>query len=188
MAKEERNYMPEFKKLNYCMYIIMGLLLLLSIILLVNSCSNSSETEDNSYDVSMMHTEGVSDVVDMFANEGTYVLYIGRESCTVCHDLLPVLAEAQINHNYITQYLDISGVDRSSSDWERVVNLLNVEETTTVSEDGTGEEKTDTFGNFLNDYGFTPCVIIISEGRQLAGFFGTTSLISFEDWLSSYGI
>ena len=70
----------------------------------------------------------------------------------------------------------------------RIINLLNVEDTTTVSEDGTGEEKTDTFGNFLNDYGFTPCVVIISEGRQLAGFFGTTSLISFEDWLSSYGI
>ena len=187
MAKEY-NYMKEFKKINYCLYIIMALLLILSIVLLVNSCSNSDTITEDTYDVSMMHEVGVSDIVDMFANEGTYVLYIGRETCKVCHDLLPILTEAQINNNYITQYLDISNINRNSSDFTKLVELLDVEVTTTVSEDGTGEEKTDTFGNFLRDYGFTPCVIIISEGKQLSGFFGTTSLISFEDWLSNYGI
>ena len=117
MAKDERVYTQEFKKLNMCMYIIMGLLLLLAILLMVTSCRSNALEEENEYDVSMMHTVGVSDVIDMFANEGTYVLYIGRETCSVCHDLLPALQEAQINNNYITQYLDITQVDRSSSDW-----------------------------------------------------------------------
>lgn len=99
----------------------------------------------------MMHTVGVSDVIDMFANEGTYVLYIGRETCTVCQDLLPILQEAQVNNNYITQYMDITEIDRSSSDWEKLVELLDVETTTTMDENGTSEEVTNTFGYFLNE-------------------------------------
>ncbi len=191
MAKEEiKNYDNQFKKLNMSMYIIMGLLLLLAIIFLVTSCSNKQVAAENEteYDVSMMHTVGVSDVIDMFANEGTYVLYIGRETCTVCQDLLPILQEAQINNNYITQYMDITEIDRSSSDWEKLVELLDVETTTTMDENGTSEEVTNTFGFFLNEKGFTPCVMIISNGKQIAGFFGTTSLTRFEDWLSNNGI
>ena len=185
MAKEERNYTKEFKKLNMSMYIIMGL----AILLMVTSCRSSKlASEENEYDVSMMHTVGVSDVIDMFANEGTYVLYIGRDTCSVCYDLLPVLQEAQIENNYITQYLEITQVDRDSDDWERLVNLLNVETTTTMDEEGVAEEVTDTFGYFLDAKGFTPCVIIINEGKQVAGFFGSRSLEAFEDWLSSYGI
>ena len=188
MAKDERVYTQEFKKLNMCMYIIMGLLLLLAILLMVTSCRSNALEEENEYDVSMMHTVGVSDVIDMFANEGTYVLYIGRETCSVCHDLLPALQEAQINNNYITQYLDITQVDRSSSDWETLVGLLDVETTTTMDEEGKTEEVTNTFGYFLDTKGFTPCVIIISGGEQIAGFFGSRSLTNFEDWLANYGI
>lgn len=190
MAKEEvKNYTKEFKKLNTSMYIIMFLLLLLSLLTLLSSCSNNSASEEESdYDVSMMHTVGVSDVIDMFANEGTYVLYIGRETCSVCHDLLPALQEAQINNNYITQYLDITQVDRSSSDWETLVGLLDVETTTTMDEEGVSEEVTNTFGYFLDAKGFTPCVIIIRDGKQIAGFFGSRSLTNFEDWLANYGI
>ena len=188
MAKDERVYTQEFKKLNMCMYIIMGLLLLLAILLMVTSCRSNALEEENEYDVSMMHTVGVSDVIDMFANEGTYVLYIGRETCSVCHDLLPALQEAQINNNYITQYLDITQVDRSSSDWETLVGLLDAETTTTMDEEGKTEEVTNTFGYFLDTKGFTPCVIIISGGEQIAGFFGSRSLTNFEDWLANYGI
>lgn len=189
MAKEERNYTKEFKKLNISMYIIMGLLLLLAILLMVTSCrSTALNNEDTEYDVSMMHAVGVSDVIEMFADGETYVLYIGRETCSVCHDLLPVLQEAQINNNYITQYLDISQVDRSSDDWERLVALLDVETTTTMDEEGVAEEVTDTFGYFLDAKGFTPCMIIIRDGKQVAGFFGSRSLEAYEDWLSSNGI
>lgn len=188
MAKDERVYTQEFKKLNMCMYIIMGLLLLLAILLMVTSCRSNALEEENEYDVSMMHTVGVSDVIDMFANEGTYVLYIGRETCSVCHDLLPALQEAQIKNNYITQYLDITQVDRSSSDWETLVGLLDVETTTTMDEEGETEEVTNTFGYFLDAKGFTPCVIIIRDGKQIAGFFGSRSLTNFEDWLANYGI
>lgn len=190
MAKDEvRNYTKEFKNLNISMYIIMGLLLLLAVLLLVTSCRSSKVAEsDGEYDVSMMHTVGVADVLEMFADKGTYVLYIGRESCSVCHDLLPVLQETQIENNYITQYLDITQVDRNSDDWNKLVDLLNVETTTTMDEEGVAEEVTNTFGYFLNAKGFTPCMIIIKDGKQVAGFFGSRSKEAFTDWLITNGI
>ena len=188
MAKEERNYTKEFRNLNISMYIIMGLLLLLAIIFMVTSCQSTKANEDNDYDVSMMRTVGVNDVIDMFNDGKTYVLYIGRETCSVCHELLPALQEAQINNNYITQYLDISQVDRSSAEWEELVELLDLETTTTMDEEGVAEEVTDTFGYFLNAKGFTPCMIIINNGKQVAGFFGSRSLEAFEDWLTASGI
>ena len=76
----------------------------------------------------------------------------------------------------------------SSSDWETLVGLLDVETTTTMDEEGETEEVTNTFGYFLDTKGFTPCVIIISGGEQIAGFFGSRSLTNFEDWLANYGI
>ena len=187
MAKDERNYTKNFKQLNMYSYIIMILLLVAIILGFVNACSRGDSNND--YDVSMMHTVGVPDVLDMFEDtDSTYVLYIGRETCTVCHELLPTLQVAQINNNYITQYLDLSEVDRSGANWEELVELLDMETTTTVDEEGVGEEVTDTFGNFINDYGFTPCVIIIKDGKQAGGFFGSYSLTAFEDWLDNFGI
>ena len=186
MAKDERNYTKNFKQLNMYSYIIMLLLLVAIILGFVNACNKSDS--DNDYDVSMMHTVGVSDILDMFASGDTYVLYIGRETCSVCHDLLPVLQEAQIKHNYITQYLDIANVDRSGENWLELVELLDRETTTTIDEEGVGEEVTDTFGNFINEYGFTPCVVIIRDGEQAGGFFGSYSLTDFEYLLDNYDI
>lgn len=187
MAKEERNYTKDFKKINLLLYILMVLVLVVGIICLVNGCS-SKNSEDTEYDVSMMHQVGVEDVLDMFDDNKTYVLYIGRETCSVCYDLLPVLQEAQLNNNYITQYLDITEVDRSSDSWKELVDLLDKETTTTLDEEGVSEEVTDTFGYFLDTKGFTPCTIIIQNGKQAGGFFGSASLVSFEDWLANYGI
>ncbi len=187
MAKDERNYTKEFRKLNRSMYIIMGLLLLLALVFVFTSYQSQKASESD-YDVSMMRSVGITDVLEMFDDGGTYILYIGRATCSVCHDILPVLQEAQINNNYITQYLDISAVDRTSAEWDELMELLDVETTTTMDEDGTSEEVTNTFGYFLNAKGFTPCIILIRDGQQVAGFFGSKTLESYEDWLTSYGI
>lgn len=186
MAKEEKNYNKEFKKTHFLMYIIMFMILIVGILCLVNACDNKKENSE--YDVSMMHQVGVEDVLDMFEDNKTYVVYIGRETCSVCYDLLPVLQKAQINNNYITQYLDITEIDRSSDNWQELVKLLDKTTTTTMDEEGNSEEVTETFGYFLDKKGFTPCTIIIKNGKQVGGFFGSASLISFEDWLANYDI
>lgn len=184
MAKEERNYYPEFKKLNIFMYIIMTMLLVICILCFVNACGK----KEIDYDVSMMREVGVEEALALFHSSDTYVLYIGKESCNVCYDLLPALQNGQKNNNYITQYMDLTKVDRNTDNWKKLVELLNVETTQTLSANGEGDPVTETFGYFLNAKGFTPCVVIIKDGRQVAGFFGSKEEKTFEDWLANYGI
>lgn len=189
LASNERNYNSEFKKLNILNYVIVGFLIVITVLCLVNVFSNSSSESDTDYDVSMMRTVSVDDVLELFDSTDTYVLYIGRETCDICQELLPTLQTAQLEHNYITQYLDITNVDRTGSNWEELVELLDATTTATITnDDGETEEVTETYGYFLDTKGMTPCVIIISNGEMTGGFFGNKELTTFEDWLSNNGI
>lgn len=188
MANNVKNYDSEFKKLSILMYIIMALLLIICILSFMSACGVKENKPK--YDVSMMREVGVSDALELFDTNDTYVLYIGRETCDICEDLLPTLQKAQKNNNYITQYLDISKADRTTDDWKKLMELLDVETTTTMEEDDKvgGEVVTESFGYFINAKGFTPAVLIISKGKNVAGFFGDKDIIALEDWLANYGI
>lgn len=188
MANNVKNYDSEFKKMSALMYIIMAMLLIICILSFMSACG-VKENKTN-YDVSMMREVGVSDALELFEDNDTYVLYIGRETCDICEDLLPKLQEAQKNNNYITQYLDISKADRTTEDWKKLMQLLDVETTTTMEEEDKVSEEavTESFGYFINAKGFTPAVLIISKGKNVSGFFGDKDLVALEDWLSYYGI
>ncbi|MBQ6841279.1 MAG: hypothetical protein IJO63_04100 [Bacilli bacterium] len=137
------------------------------------------------YDVSMMNEVTVSDILNMFESKKTYVLYVGRKDCEVCVNMIPTLAEAQKQNNYITQYLDIEKVDRSSDEWLELVEKLTMKSTQTTTEDGTGEEITETYGYFLHNYGFTPTIVVIKEGKQTAGSIGGSDKDTFIKWISN---
>ena len=154
---------------------------LLSIIVMIGII----KTDNNKYDVSMMNEVTVKDVLDMFYSKKTYVLYIGREGCSVCGDILPALREAQIKNNYITQYLDIEKVTRSGNDWNDLVSLLSMKSTQTLTENGTGKEITETYGYFLHNYGFTPTIVIIKDGKQTGGSIGGSDHDILVEWLTN---
>lgn len=181
--KKEVDYKNDLKKVNVLLYVIIVFLFIFFLVFLFNL--NSKDTKNKDYDVSMMREVNVTKTLDLFNTQDTYVLYIGRKSCDICHDLLPTLQEAQKENNYITQYLDISKVDRSSDDWKKLVELFDVKTDQTLTANGSGESVNETFGYFLDEKGFTPCVIIISNGKMKAGFFGDKEYSVFEDWLQS---
>ena len=58
-----------------------------------NSGGSSSSTSE--YDVSNMTAVDVDGAVDLFDEEGTHVLYIGRSNCSVCIQFVPVLNQVQ---------------------------------------------------------------------------------------------
>lgn len=158
------------------------IVILLGIILIIIS---QNPKEDNEYDVSTMNEVTVSDILKMFESKNTYVLYVGRKSCQVCVNILPALKEAQTKNNYITQYLDIEKVDRQSDEWYKLVEKLTMKSTQTTTEDGSGEEVTETYGYFLHHYGFTPTIIVIKDGKQVAGSIGGSQKDILVDWLTN---
>ena len=177
-------------KKEYWFFGIIICLLIAILCLVIFKNNNSSKKEDTTYDVSMMNEVGVSKILDMFNSKKTYVIYVGRSSCSVCQKLLPALQQAQIQNDYITQYLDITTVDRSTDDWATLVGKLDIETTASISEssDSDAEKVTNTYGYFLDKYGFTPTVLIISNGKLKAGFIGNKSLDDLNSWLSENGI
>lgn len=159
------------------------IIIVLIIVLLILVIGANYKAKSN-YDISMMHEVNVSDVLTMFDSGDTYVLFVGREGCVVCKNILPALKEAQTNNNYITQYLDITKVDRSSDEWKSLVNKLSMRSTQTISETGEGELVTETYGYFLHNYGFTPTLIVVKDGKQTAGFIGNTDKDELIAWLT----
>lgn len=184
MAKDEKNYSKDLKKLFSLATVTLILTLFSCILGIINISAYKKSKEAVDYDVSMMRQVGVQDVLKMFDDGKTHVLYIGRETCDVCVELLPVLQQAQIDMNFVTQYMDITEITRSGDAWNSLVDKLDVELTTTVD----GKSVTNTYGYFLNSKGFTPCIILIKDGKQVDGFIGSKKLTSYEDWLGSYGI
>lgn len=141
-----------------------------------SSSSSSSESSSSDYDVSQMKEVDVDDALALFDEEGTHVLYIGRSTCSVCVQFVPVLNEVQENLDFKTNYLD---VDAISSIWaknktdaaeemynqvKRLTDKLDIE----ASANG----ETDTLGNLFISKGFTPALVVIKDGKVVEGFFG----------------
>ena len=146
------------------------------------SNEQSSEQTSSNYDVSMMDTLTVDQVVNLFNDKkSTYVVYFGRENCSACVAFLPTLQKMQKKYNYVTKYLDIRTVDAGSEAYKTLISKLSKEVTLTVN----GEKKTDKFGSF---FGYTPMVFVIYEGKFNDGFVGAYSEEKFETFLNNNGI
>lgn len=141
-----------------------------------SSSSSSSESSSSDYDVSQMKEVDVDDALALFDEEGTHVLYIGRSTCSVCVQFVPVLNVVQEDLDFKTNYLD---VDAISSIWaknktdaaeemynqvKRLTDKLDIE----ASANG----ETDTLGNLFISKGFTPALVVIKDGKVVEGFFG----------------
>lgn len=170
--------------MNKLSKIFLGIICFLVLVIVMIVLARSSDKKNN-YDISMMNEVNVTDVLEMFEKDDTYVLYVGRKSCSVCVDILPALKEAQLINNYITQYLDIEKVDRTSEEWNQLVNRLTMKSTQTLTEDGSGEAVTETYGYFLHNYGFTPTIVVIKDGKQIAGSIGGSEHDILIDWLTN---
>lgn len=147
---EEQITKEQIKKLQVCVYIIIGILLLNTVALFaaikdpaVNNTENETETEEsNEYDVSMFETIDADGFVKAFNNDELSVVYFGRATCGYCVQFLPVLQQAQSEYKYKTLYVDISTI--STTDAEKITKL-------------------DSF--LAENYGATPIVVLLKDGK-----------------------
>ena len=186
----------DMKKFFIIQYIIIGLLVIVCLFLIVDKFKsedtpndNPITTDTNDYDVSMMDEVTADDILDMFEDNKSHVLYIGRATCGMCKTILPNLQAAQEELGYTTQYLDITTVDRNSESWNKVEKLLDKKTSLSVTNsEGEKELKSETYGYFIGTYGYTPSLIIIDNNKMVAGHIGNLSLNELKDWLQTNGI
>lgn len=164
------------KKLLICAYIIMGLLAVNTIGVFMNNVkvttgSDSAETETTEpsaeYDVSMFDTVDADKTVELFKEEDTQVIYVGRSTCGYCVQFLPILQQAQKDYGYKTKYLDI----------------------TTVTEDGQSKilEKDNDEQFLATNFGSTPMVILVKDGSIVDGWVGYAEYDAFASFLEENG-
>lgn len=161
---------------------IMGVLVLVIIFITLVGTKAKNKDLDN-YDISSMKEVSVKEINEMFNDKGTYVLMFGASSCAVCQKLLPDLVDAQKELNYTTRYIDVLSIDYSSSSWKELSEHLSMKTTQKISEDDSGEEETNTYGYFLENYAFAPTVVIIKEGKQIGGFIGGVDTKDLIPWI-----
>ncbi len=180
---------PVLNKMLVCLYVIIGLLALNSILILVtntNSSSNnkkddSSQKETNSdYDVSMMKTIDINEMLSYFKDGSTQIVYMGRSNCSACISFLPTLQKAQSEYGYKTLYIDINNVSQSTSEFKEFIKKLDKKYTMQTNEG----EKTEEFGYF---YGYTPAVFIIKDGKMIDGVIGALDYDTFAKFLETNG-
>ena len=69
-----------------------------------------------------------------------------------------------------------------------LIKKLSMKSTQTLNESDEGETVTETYGYFLDNYGFTPTVIISKSGKQEAGFIGYKSETDLKKFIKEKGI
>ena len=150
---------------------LMIVLVLFQFASLVNSSESSvksketTETENTEYDVSMFKQIDVDGLKEAFDSEEAKVVYLGRATCGYCVQFLPVIQKAQDEFGYKTLYIDI----------------------TTIDEDGAKEIQG--MDSFLEEnYGTTPLVIIVKDGKLVKGHVGYAEYDEFAKYLTDNGI
>lgn len=142
--------------------------------------NNSSSTSD--YDVSKMNEVDIDGALALFDEKGTHVLYMGRSTCSVCVQFVPVLNEVQEDLDFTTNYLDVATFmndwKSAKEDLEPLTNKMDIEAT------ANGEKGT--LGELFVNYGYTPALVIIKDGKVVEGFFGYRDAESLTEILNEY--
>lgn len=170
-------YSGLLNKIKNCLYAIIVLLIInLFVIIIVNGDTKESketgtsnqdtETEKTAeYDVSMFEAIDVDGLKEAFDSDEVQVIYLGRSTCGYCVQFLPVLQQAQSEFGYQTLYLDVTTVDEK------------------------GAEELKSLDSFLSEnYGTTPLVILVKDGKLIEGHIGYAEYDTFAKFLTDNGI
>ena len=167
------------KRIQVLLIVVIALLALNTILLIVfngnSGGSNNTTTDENEFT-----TAKLDDVLKLFDNEGKTVVYLGKDGCSWCEKFIPHLQEAQSAYGYKTVYLDVTTVSKSSNSYSEFLKKLDGKEYT-LDPDGEGDQ-THTYGEWYDQFGFTPMLFIIEDGKfkdGIIGYYDQTGLNSF---------
>lgn len=146
-----------------------------------NNTSNNNSTSSD-YDVSKMNEVDIDGALSLFDKKGTHVLYMGRSTCSVCVQFVPVLNEVQEDLDFTTNYLDVatfmSNWSAAKDDLKPLTDKMDIEAS------ANGEEGT--LGELFVNYGYTPALVIIKDGKVVDGFFGYRDAETLTETLNKY--
>lgn len=157
-----------------------------------NNTTGGSSSSTTDYDVSKIKQVNIEESIKLFDEKGTHVLYIGRETCSVCKQFVPILNEVQEDLNFTSYYLDVDTFadiwNSKKADTTEVKELLKKVENLTdkMTIEATANGETGTLGELFIENGFTPALVVIQDGKVVEGFFGYRNATTLTEILEKY--
>lgn len=182
----EKNY---FKKIYNVLVIICILLAINTFVLIfVNTNNNSSVSENkenehynDEYDVSKMTEVDEKELLNLFDEKGTKVVYIGRPSCSACVTFVPTLNQVHEELDFDLYYLNSENLGTDQEALNEIAQKLDKE----ITINTTSGEETGKYGEYL---GTTPMLFIIKNGKMIDGIIGAYSYDSLKLFLNNNNI
>ncbi len=191
--KEENNNIIETKIKNLTYIVLVGFLIIIMLLIglyfkgttekstTTNNQGGSTSGESITYDVSKMNKVTGSEAAKLFNNKkDTQILYIGRPGCGICVNLVPELNKVISDLNIDINYLELD--DKFRTEFADLFGHLTVETKITSG----GKTYEGTYGELLNEGGFTPMVIIIKDGKMIDGFIGSRTSDTIKTLFQKY--
>ncbi len=172
MNKEVTVMEERVRKLQACVYILIVLVFINTIMLIVSlgdpsdsktATASNSEDESYSYDTSMFKEISADEYFEELKKDELQVVYMGRPTCGYCIRFLPNLQQAQKEYGYTTLYIDTDEI--TSDDLTKVLSTMGLE----IS----------TFG--------TPTTVLIKNGEVIDKQIGYSEYSTFASMLEKNG-
>lgn len=184
------------KKIVLIQSVVILALLIIIIVILLNCDFKTKSSEktnvnnaqiNNMYDVSSMNSVNLNGLMNIFKSGKLSFAFVGRSTCGVCQNMLPLLKSSQQKYDFTINYLDLTTIDSNSSEWKDFINFLDIKTDVTVKEEGKLKVLNNTYGYFLETYGFTPTFIIAKDGKMISGHIGAMDEEELYKWLENNG-
>ncbi len=177
----------DVKRIYVLLYVILGLLVVNTCFVLFDSGTNTTketeEEETSDYDVSSFKAIDETEFLATVKDTDLQVIYLGRSTCGYCVQFLPTMKQAQEEYGYTTNYVDITAVDTSSSDYTKMTTMINNMTATFNKEHNlTGEDAYE----YL--YGYTPMFLITKNNKIVDVWVGYSDYATFAAWLEANGV
>ena len=151
----------------------------------VNNTTPGGSTQDSTtseYDkaVGKMKMVTGTEAAKLFDDKEAHILFIGRSGCGVCVRLAPELATVQEDLDITINYLPLG--EKFRTDFQDLFGHLTVETSFTSN----GQKYEGTYGELLNEGGFTPMIIVIKDGKMVDGFVGYRDAATMKTFFNKY--
>jgi len=174
------------KKVYYLLIALVVLSAVNTFVLIINSnnsvgttTNTKKEEETIEYDVTGLKEVKAKELADA-TKEGKHVVYIGRSTCGWCAKFLPFIKKAQEEFKYTTLYVDIAKIIDFSvgsiSDKDAYDAMTNF------------KASTDYEDYMKKNFGTTPMILIIENGKIIAGQTGYVEYDTYKAFLNKNGI
>ena len=168
---------------------IFGILILavfiVLVIMIILDKNNGNTKKADAYISKDFITASDEDVLKKIDNEDSFILYIGYENCTACENYKPILKSIMDLNNVDIFYLNYKEINKKSEAWQSIIKNITTKQTMNIKENDKEKTISDTVGNIIKKYGYTPVTVNYVSGKAINAHIGSMTSSTLKSFLEN---